>query len=370
LGSDRLSLAMLPWPQPVAVPPQVGLAQPLAATVQRPGVVRAQLPLPANGVLPVGRPVLSNTVVLQRPQVAGPPAPRAPQLLQTAGLPVPRSPVSGLPVTVLQQPTPQVPASGLPVTAPCLGNGFTTTQAPAPPQGQAADATSAGLPAPTPPGAAKAGVVLCFGDSLTRGIKETGESYPEFLKGLLQEAGYGQVVVNEGNTGDTCDQLLARLQRALNDAARCGRIEAVLVLGGTNDVLRGASAARDILSRLRQLHDAAGRSPYMPRVGVVTLPPTRSGSARDRLRIEVNQGLREACLQPAPRWTPKGRQFLIDLESVDASTLSPDGVHYTAAGYAEFARRVFEALAPLLAAQPRGPAAVERPPPAQANGAS
>lgn len=192
--------------------------------------------------------------------------------------------------------------------------------------------------------AGPADVVICFGDSLTKGIKETGESYPSTLEALLRAAGHSFRVENAGNWGDTSDQMLARLPRVISEAARLGRLAFILVLGGTNDILRNRGSSGHILSQLRQLHEVAGKAPYMPRVGVLTLPPLRHVGQWEQSRLSLNRGLRETCMSGT-------RQFLVDLESVD-SGLGADGVHYTADGYCEFARRAFEAMSAILSRQP------------------
>merc|ERR1711974_159 len=105
-----------------------------------------------------------------------------------------------------------------------------------------------------------------------------------------------------------------------------------------------------------KLHDLAGKGPHSPRVGVMTLPPIQRGTAVwERARLSVNGCLRRACGASGPVSLPQNqRQFLVDLESVDAA-LSSDGVHFTANGYREFARRAFAAIratAPELGAPP------------------
>jgi len=135
-----------------------------------------------------------------------------------------------------------------------------------------------------------------------------------------------------------------RLQRALSEACSKGRLAYVLMLGGTNDILRSAGGAAQIFGRLRQLHETAGRAPYMPRVGVFTLPPVVSGTTGwDQLRRTLNDSLRKAVTASNPLSFVQRRQFLVDLESLDRSLCS-DGVHYTTEGYSEFARRAFEAM--------------------------
>jgi len=207
--------------------------------------------------------------------------------------------------------------------------------------------------------AGASGVVLCLGDSLTRGIKETGFSYPSELEGLLRSAGHNFRVVNAGNWGDTCGKLTARLKEAVANAVLEGSLAFVLVLGGTNDILQGTSAAQ-VLTQLQQLQAAAGRAVFSPRVGVMTLPPLqklpeppRTAGARELARVELNRRLREALQQPAPKWSPEGRRFLVDLESVDSMLTTSDGVHYMEEGYSEFARRACEAMCAVLAEQPK-----------------
>lgn len=174
------------------------------------------------------------------------------------------------------------------------------------------------------------------------------------LDSLLKGAGYDFTVHNGGNWGDTAAKLLDRLQRVLSEACSKGRLAYVLVLGGTNDILRNTGSAAQIFRQLRQLHDIAGKAPYMPRVGVLTLPPIQKGIASwEQARLSVNDSLRKACASVSPGPLAHRRQFLVDLESVDAA-LSSDGVHFTADGYAEFARRAFKAMQATLP-QPGAP---------------
>lgn len=184
------------------------------------------------------------------------------------------------------------------------------------------------------------------------------------LDDLLKGAGYHFTVHNGGIWGDTTGKLLERLQRVLSEACSKGRLAYVLVLGGTNDILRKTGSAPQIVNQLRQLHDMAGKAPYMPRVGVLTLPPIKKGiPAWEHARLGVNDSLRRAAAGPAASSGAGAgalggrRQFLVDLESVDVA-LSSDGVHFTAEGYAEFARRAFEAM---LATLPKPKSAAAAP---------
>src|SRR5208283_3262496 len=52
-------------------------------------------------------------------------------------------------------------------------------------------------------------VIVTFGDSLTQGVE--GKSYPAFLQDLLDEQGYRYRVDNQGVSGDTSTDGLARI---------------------------------------------------------------------------------------------------------------------------------------------------------------
>lgn len=200
-------------------------------------------------------------------------------------------------------------------------------------------------------GQAQAGVILCFGDSLTQGIRGPGieQSYPKGLEGHLESAGHTFTVINGGNWGDTCDQLIRRLPQAIADATRRGPLEAILLLGGTNDIMRGVSP-NEILGKLRQLVATASNAPYMPRVGILSVPPMKIGTTHDRARQEVNRGILKLCSEPG---TLLGRRFLVDLDAVDLVFLAGgDGVHFSAGGYAEFGNRAFQAVQLALLAGP------------------
>jgi len=190
------------------------------------------------------------------------------------------------------------------------------------------------------------GTVICFGDSLTMGSRDTGHSYPGVLESLLKGAGHNLTVKNEGIWGDTSTEMLTRLPRVIAEHARSGRVAFILILSGTNDILRRFGTTSQIVARVRQLHSIAGNAPYTPQVGILTLPPLKAAPDVRNSLSEVNTGLRKACAQQVGLQRP----FLVDLESVDVN-LSTDGVHFADPGYSEFALRAFEAMKPLIAKQ-------------------
>ncbi len=92
--------------------------------------------------------------------------------------------------------------------------------------------------------------IVAFGDSLVHGYGlPERETFPSQLESALRETGYDATVVNAGNSGDTTESGRARLDWVLQDNA-----DAVIVVLGANDALRGVDPARtrDNLERILQ----------------------------------------------------------------------------------------------------------------------
>ena len=56
-------------------------------------------------------------------------------------------------------------------------------------------------------------VVIAFGDSLTQGV--SGKSYPAYLQDILNQNGYQYRVENQGVSGDTTSDGLARIENVI-----------------------------------------------------------------------------------------------------------------------------------------------------------
>jgi acyl-CoA thioesterase-1 len=85
------------------------------------------------------------------------------------------------------------------------------------------------------PAAARAPVILAFGDSLTAGLGlAPNETFPVRLEARLRADGIEARVVNGGMSGDTTTGGLARLDWAL-----AGKPDIVILELGANDTLRG-----------------------------------------------------------------------------------------------------------------------------------
>jgi lysophospholipase L1-like esterase len=180
--------------------------------------------------------------------------------------------------------------------------------------------------------------MLCIGDSLTAGTKNSKDSYPAQLEMRLLQRGHRLYARNYGAWGEDCDAILRRLPQAVAEAARYGPCAFVLILAGTNDILAYAQP-QVLLSKLKRLHESAAATADAPCVGVFTIPRcARFSAQQEATRQEVNAGLAEMCQQAA-----KNSRMLVDLDVV-GQELAPDGVHYSGAGYIAFAEKAQEAM--------------------------
>ena len=101
-------------------------------------------------------------------------------------------------------------------------------------------APAAETPAEPPPTADQRPVIVAFGDSLTAGYGvPPGFGYPGFLQRELDRRGLPYRVVNEGVSGETTAQGLARCEAALARKPRWA-----VVCFGANDGLRGLSTQK------------------------------------------------------------------------------------------------------------------------------
>ncbi len=195
--------------------------------------------------------------------------------------------------------------------------------------------------------------LVCFGDSLTVGYQvraETGTPLPDVsYGGFLQEwlGARGRVSV-KGICGETTSDMGTRFSRDVVDAAPSHAV----ILGGTNDLGWGValSAITGNLERFYALALAAGIQP----VGV-TVPSIRgerdsAGSVpawlQDHLRdrVELNRLIAERCERLHVPCVDLYQATLEPSSSLLAARFSSDGLHLNAAGYALFARLVWNAV--------------------------
>jgi acyl-CoA thioesterase-1 len=209
-------------------------------------------------------------------------------------------------------------------------------------------------PPPATPGAAPGGapsleaaraeapVMMFLGTSLTAGYGvDPSVAYPAVIERMADSAGYRYRVVNAGVSGETSAGALRRTEWLFQQEP-----PAIFILEtGGNDGLRGLEPDSLEANVLAILELAAHLSPP-PRLVLAGMeaPPNLGGSYTDRFRaVYPNAASRTgATLIPF---------LLAGVAGVDSLNL-PDGIHPTAAGHAVVARTVWQALEPLLAAQP------------------
>jgi acyl-CoA thioesterase-1 len=202
--------------------------------------------------------------------------------------------------------------------------------APAPQKEERAEAVQSSQPAPAPPDNRQ--VIVAFGDSLTAGV--SGKSYPESLQSLLDEAGFKYRVENQGVSGDTTTDGLARIDNVI----AAGPALVMLEFGG-NDGLRGVpiDATRDNLERMIQ-HIQAAKIPLV--LLGITLPPNY-GPDYVKPFTAIFPDL-------AGKYKIKLMPFLLLHVYQNRSLMQPDGIHPNETGNVIVAQDVLHLIQPQL----------------------
>lgn len=192
---------------------------------------------------------------------------------------------------------------------------------------------------PSPPGPADGGksrpVLACFGDSLTAGAGVSpGDAYPAVLQQRLDAAGYNYRVVNDGVSGNTTKDGVARLDQVLAQHPRI-----VVVEFGGNDGLRGLSTAQAqrnlsfIVAKLK----ASGAKVAL---AGITLPPQYGG--------EYIRSFNAMFPAVAKKHQVPLLPFVLDDVYGVPGDIQNDGIHATAQGNRQVAANVERLLQPLL----------------------
>jgi acyl-CoA thioesterase I len=189
-------------------------------------------------------------------------------------------------------------------------------------------------PASAPPTSAPDSrpVIVTFGDSLTQGV--SGKSYPAFLQDLLDQAGLAYRVDNQGVSGDTSTDGLARIENVV--AAKPALV--VLEFGG-NDGLRGVpvETTRANLDQMLARLKSAGIRVV---IAGITLPPNYGPEYVKPFTAVYPDLARKYKLRYLP--------FLLIHVYDKPGMMRPDGIHPTEDGNRIVARDVFDLIRPLL----------------------
>jgi acyl-CoA thioesterase-1 len=175
-------------------------------------------------------------------------------------------------------------------------------------------------------------VIVAFGDSLTAGV--SGKSYPESLQTLLDQAGYKYRVENQGVSGDTTTDGLARIDNVI-----AAHPTLVLLEFGGNDGLRGVpvESTRDNLSQMIERIKAAG----IPLVLLgITLPPNYGP--------DYVAPFTAIFPDLAAKYKIKLMPFLLIHVYQNRSLMQPDGIHPNETGNVIVARDVLHLIEPVL----------------------
>jgi acyl-CoA thioesterase-1 len=185
-------------------------------------------------------------------------------------------------------------------------------------------------------GATPERTLVCFGDSITAGygLDTISQSYPADLERLLAARGYHYRVVNQGVSGNTTKDAVARVNSivALHP-------DVVLVEFGGNDGLRGLSmeiTKKNLDSVLGTLQAAHIR---ILLVGI-TLPPNYGADYIQKF----NAVFRDAA---AKYHLPLMPMLYAGVYTVPG-TIQGDGIHPTAKGSQLIAEHLVPVLQPLL----------------------
>lgn len=175
-------------------------------------------------------------------------------------------------------------------------------------------------------------VLVTFGDSLTAGVVEN--TYPEYLQGILDANGYHYRVDNQGVSGDTTTDGLARIDNVLAEHPAL----VILEFGG-NDGLRGipVDATRENLAQMI----ARFKGAKIPTVLLgITLPPNYGPDYVKPFTAMFPELAKQYNLRLFP--------FLLVNVYQHPDMMQPDGIHPNGEGNKIVARDVFRFIQPML----------------------
>ena len=178
-------------------------------------------------------------------------------------------------------------------------------------------------------------LLVCFGDSITAGYGlSAGESYPDALQRDLNQLGYPYRVENQGTSGATTKDAVAKVRSVV-----AMHPNLVVVEFGGNDGLRGLP-----LDQTRKNLDSVLTTLEAAHIRVllagITLPPNYGPEyvhQFDQVFVDLAAKHRTAIVP----------MIYKDLVRVQG-TIQPDGIHPTAKGSEILAKTLLAALKPML----------------------
>lgn len=187
-------------------------------------------------------------------------------------------------------------------------------------------------PAPQPAVEDKGPLIVAFGDSLTAGV--AGKSYPEYLGEILRERGYHYRVENQGVSGDTTTDGLARIENVIVEKPAL----VILEFGG-NDGLRGVpveSTRKNLDEMITRIQAAK-----IPLVLLgITLPPNYGPDYVKPFTAMFPDLAKKHKIASLP--------FLLLHVYQDGKLMQPDGIHPNSEGNRIVAQDVFGLISKML----------------------
>ena len=175
-------------------------------------------------------------------------------------------------------------------------------------------------------------LIVTFGDSLTAGV--AGRSYPDDLQDLLDQHGLQYRVENQGVSGDTSTDGLARIDNVIAENPAL----VILEFGG-NDGLRGTpvdATRKNLEQMIQRLQDAK-----LPTVLLgITLPPNYGE--------DYVKSFSAMYPELAKQYHLKSMPFLLQHVYNMPGMMQPDGIHPSGAGNKIVAQDVFTLIQPFL----------------------
>ena len=177
--------------------------------------------------------------------------------------------------------------------------------------------------------------IVCFGDSITAGYGlEASKAYPAALQNLLESRGYRYTVVNQGVSGNTTKDALARLNSVL-----ALHPDIVLVEFGGNDGLRGLSA-EIMRGNLEKVVVALKQAHIQVLLVGITLPPN--------FGEDYIHSFDATYRAVAAKYSVPLKPMLYDGIYTVPGTIQEDGIHPTAKGSQLIAEHLLPLLLPML----------------------
>jgi acyl-CoA thioesterase-1 len=224
----------------------------------------------------------------------------------------------------------------LPVLA--IASALACEHAETPRQQASAESRHAEAPSRDPSGrptAASLPRIVFLGDSLTAGLGiGKDQAVPALIQERLRREGYAYEVVNAGNSGDTSDGGLTRLDWSL-----AGDVKVLVVELGANDGLRGIAPART-RANLESIVTTARRRGITVLLTGMEAPPNYGPA----YTAEFRQTFRQVAAEQHVALMP----FFLEGVAGISSLNQPDGVHPTPEGARIVADNVWRYLEPLL----------------------